>query len=169
MRTNKMIKRMQLIANIASLITCLIVTGIALLIGVALVRNNYMTNTSRSSQSPLSVGEKVRMLDLDWAASDQTLLLALNKGCGFCRASAPFYQKLANAMAGRKSVRLVAVLPQAIDESQQYLNELGVPIHEIKQAQLSALGVRGTPTLILVNKAGVITDTWIGELTPAQE
>lgn len=64
---------------------------------------------------------------------------------------------------------MVAVLPQPFTEAQQYLSGAGVHVDEVKQATLGALGVRGTPTLLLVNDVGVVTDVWVGRLQPDQE
>jgi hypothetical protein len=33
----------------------------------------------------------------------------------------------------------------------------------------SELGVPGTPSLLLVNQAGTVEDTWIGKLSPERE
>jgi hypothetical protein len=44
-----------------------------------------------------------------------------------------------------------------------------VHVDDVKQVPLNTLGVRGTPTLLLVNDAGVVTDVWTGKLQPDQE
>jgi len=44
-----------------------------------------------------------------------------------------------------------------------------VGISDVRQAALSSLGARGTPTLILVNNNGIITDSWVGMLSPEKE
>jgi hypothetical protein len=67
--------------------------------------------------------------------------------------------------AGRENIHLIAVLPQAFDESKKYLDDLGVAIEEVKQAQLDSIGVYGTPTLILVNNQGVVITSWVGKLS----
>jgi len=64
---------------------------------------------------------------------------------------------------------LVAVLPQAISESKQYLSDLNVPINDVRQATFEALRVQGTPTLILVDQNGEVEQSWAGKLPPEQE
>jgi hypothetical protein len=91
-------------------------------------------------------------------------LLALQKGCHFCSESAAFYQRLVRETAGRGNIHLIAVLPQTPDEGRKYLDELGVAIAEVKQAQLDSISVRGTPTLILVDNQGLVTTSWVGKL-----
>ena len=76
------------------------------------------------------------------------------------------YQKLG---AAETDVKLVAVLPQPVAEAQRYLSGGGVHVDDIKQISLNTLGVSGTPTLLLVNDVGVVTDVWADKLRPDQE
>jgi len=64
---------------------------------------------------------------------------------------------------------MVAVAPQSVSEAQQYLSRVGVQVDEVRQVQFNTLGVRATPTLLLVNDAGVVMDVWVGKLPPDQE
>jgi thioredoxin-related protein len=154
-------KKIELVANVAIIL-------VALLIGGVFVKQYFFDNRS---QPPLKItaGTKVPQLDVDWAKNGQTLLLVLQKGCHFCAESAPFYQGLTREMEDNKSTKLVAVLPQEVNESQQYLSDLKVAISEVKKINPNFLGVSGTPTLILVNNAGEVIDSWTGKLTPDKE
>jgi hypothetical protein len=67
------------------------------------------------------------------------------------------------------TTRLIAVLPQSVDAGRKYMADLGIAVDEVRQAPPSSLGVRGTPTLILVNKDGVVTISWVGRLKPEKE
>jgi hypothetical protein len=64
---------------------------------------------------------------------------------------------------------IVAVLPQPTDEARTYLLNLGVPILVVKQAPLACVSVSATPTLMMVNSEGVVTDSWTGQLSPEFE
>ena len=70
---------------------------------------------------------------------------------------------------GEGSLRLIAVFPQEVRQGQTYLNQLGVAVDEVRQFQMGAIGVRGTPTLILVDNQGVVKESWIGKLPEAKE
>lgn len=105
-----------------------------------------------------------QLLGVDWTKNHRTLVLAISTTCHFCKDSVPFYRKL-----GGTDVKTLAVLPQSVAEAQQYLGNAGVRVDEVRQVSLSALGVRGTPTLLIVNDAGVVTDVWVGKLPPDQE
>ena len=68
-----------------------------------------------------------------------------------------------------KNVKLVAVFPGSIEESKTHLNELGLTRMEVKSSPLNNLQVSGTPTLLLTNDKGEVTDFWIGKLSPDKE
>jgi hypothetical protein len=121
-----------------------------------------------------SIGPKVGaalgsgpLKNINWAQNGRTLVLGLQTSCHFCTESGPFLQKLLGAAAG--STRIVAVLPQPVSESEEYLARLGVRVDEIRSLPLSSLGVNGTPTLLLVDSKGTIQNVWIGKLASSRE
>jgi hypothetical protein len=157
-------RRLEVAANVAIIV-------VAVLICVVLVKTYLLGGSAKpQQQSPApAIGSKVSVPDVDWGKNGRTLVLVLQKGCHFCAESAPFYQRLVRDTAGREGLRLVAVLPQQVEEGKQYLNDLGVPIDEVRQASSNDLGVRGTPTLLFVDGSGTVTDSWVGQLPPEKE
>jgi hypothetical protein len=111
-------------------------------------------------------GDKVTVSGIDWRKSQKTLLLALSTACHFCTESSPFYRRLVNE---RTSTRLVALVPQAEEEGRAYLRSVGVGIDEVRHVTFKGLGLTGTPTLLLVDENGVVSDVWVGALTPNKE
>lgn len=105
-------------------------------------------------------------LDIDWKQNKQTLILAISSSCHFCTESAPFYKKLAQ---NKGDTRLVALLPQPVEEGREYLERLGVSVDEVRQSSLDQIGVHGTPSLLLVDASGVVKNFWVGRLPPDQE
>ena len=161
-----LLKRVELLANVAIIL-------VAVLLGVVHV-SHLTASTPDQPTRPASARREVRRgdkvtLPVDWAKNSHTLLLVLQKGCHFCTESAPFYQRLVKETAVRSDIKLVAVLPQFIDEGKQYLKELGVDIADVRQGSPNEVNVGGTPTLILVNNEGVATDVWAGLLPPDKE
>jgi thiol-disulfide isomerase/thioredoxin len=152
--------------EIATNIAIIIVT--ALLCGVLIKKHIISPPTppanalTANNQFQLQAGTKLSLPGIDWQKNGQTLLLVLSTTCHFCSESAPFYQQLVKELDG--STHAVAVLPQSVSDSRGYLNRLGVVVDDIQQSELSLLGVRGTPTLILVNDKGVVVDSWVGKL-----
>ena len=136
--------------------------------GVASGEPNPRANPSNRSQqvSPIQPGTKIEMPGINWTKNGQTLILALSDKFHFCTESAPFYQRLAKQ---RGKTLLVAVLPQPVDQGRKYLEGLGVAIDDIRQVSFPAIGLRGTPTLILADNNGVAIESWIGKLPPSRE
>ena len=158
-------KKVEVLANVVIII-------VALLVGVALIKQRLLTDPtgkdSRALIKEISAGSNVSIPGMDWQKNGKTLLLAIAPGCHYCSESAPFYQRLARETADGKA-KLIAVLPTPDSEGRKYLKELGVNISEVKQVSLDSIGVTGTPTLILVNEAGVVTRAWVGQLPYDQE
>jgi hypothetical protein len=155
-------KKIELVANVAIII-------VACLLAVVLIKNL----TKRQPESAPSLGQsqpydsqKLSVLNIDWRQSKQTLLLAVSSNCHFCTESAPFYKQLANA---RGQTRLIAVLPQPVNEGKRYLDGLGVAVDEVKQTPLGSIDVSGTPTILLINQDGAVIKTWIGKLPQDQQ
>jgi hypothetical protein len=115
------------------------------------------------------VGKKLNVPDVDWAKNGKTLVMAVQSGCHFCTESGPFYQELAKRQSVNSKVKLVAVLPQTVDDGRQYLDSLGVPIAQVRQMSLGSLGVSGTPTLMLADNSGIVIDAWVGKLDDSKQ
>lgn len=161
---HKRIKRIELVTNVAIIIVAVLLT--------AVIVRSFLPDRSRTAQSQpemVKPGMKFSLPGFDWSKKDSHIVLVLQKGCHFCTESAPFYQQLARGVANRTDVELVAALPQNAGEAQQYLNEIQLPITEVRQVEMASMKVRGTPTILLVDKTGTVTDVWIGKLQPDKE
>ncbi|HYW73233.1 MAG TPA: hypothetical protein VE961_19590 [Pyrinomonadaceae bacterium] len=152
-------KRIETVANIGIIV-------VAILVGIAAVRY-FRAKPSNSPQPTIAAGTKVNLPNEDWAKNRKTLLLALSTQCKYCSASAGFYQRLIQTAS--PNTRLVAVLPQPRDASAEYLSGLKVTIDDIQQVSPPSLGVSATPTLILVDGAGAVVKSWIGQLPHDKE
>jgi thiol-disulfide isomerase/thioredoxin len=169
------IKKLEVLANIAVVITSVTLCSV-------LVKKYFFSPTKQEapveavqSKSPPSgapqrpsipAGTKVSLPGIDWSKSTRTVVLALSTTCHFCSESAPFYQKLQQQKP--TDVRVVAVLPQPIEDSRNYLNKLGVRVTDVFQSSLSSVGVSGTPTLLLVDNEGSVTGSWVGKLSESE-
>ena len=123
---NRLLRRTELVANI-----CII--AVALVICAALVKRFLLKSPSTASPAPsVATGTKITLPDVDWAKNGKTLLLVLSTGCRFCSASAPFYQHLASKAISQQGARLIAVLPQGVEQSREYLKSLNVTIDDVE-------------------------------------
>ena len=154
-------KRIELIANLA-------IVAVALMIGGVLVHRYFLQTAEQQADPAAPIGQKLALPNVDWAKSNQTVVLALQEGCHFCTDSAPFYQHLA-AEAARRNVPVIVVLPQPVEVGRGYLAGLQAPFGDVRQATLGSLGVQATPTLMLVNGEGKVTGGWVGRLPPEAE
>lgn len=162
---NAWYKRVEFLANLA-------IVAVALVLGAVLVKRYLWPATPHPvavGRAQIKPGTKLSLPGVDWNKRDRTLLLVLSTTCRFCTESAPFYQRLAQEKAKNTSVNLVAVLPQTVGESQKYLNDLGVSVDDIRQAPLDAVKAVATPTLIMVDRTGLVSESWVGKLPAEKE
>jgi thioredoxin-related protein len=144
-----LVRKIEIVANVSIIV-------VAIVVCVAAVRYfRTKASGSQAAKPAITAGTKINLPSEDWATNHQTLLLALSTNCKYCSASADFYQRLANTASS--NTKLVAVLPQSPEESQEYLTGLKLTIKDIQQASPPSLGVRATPTLILVDSTGTVT------------
>ena len=120
------------------------------------------------SQAIKTADKQITLPDINWSEQSKTLILALQTSCHFCNESAPFYKRLIEDVKG-KNIKLVAVLPTDVEESKKHLDKLGLTAIDVKQSSLDSIQVNGTPTLILVDDKGEVTNYWVGKLPPNKE
>jgi rhodanese-related sulfurtransferase/thioredoxin-related protein len=158
-----LVKKIEAFANLAIL-------AIAIFLGAVLIKRYPVAPTGESPSEPdqrITVGARISLPGVNWANDRQTLLLFLSEGCPYCSDSAPFYRRLVDRASG--SIRLIAILPEAVEEGRRYLNELGVSVDEVKQPSLASVGITAVPTLVLVDGAGIVRNIWSGKLTNDRE
>jgi hypothetical protein len=56
------------------------------------------------------------------------------------------------------------VLPQSQPEATKFLRDAGVEADQVVSASLESIGVRGTPTVMLLDGNGKIQKAWVGRL-----
>lgn len=123
---------------------------------------------NRPAMKVPTVGSMVSAVDVDWSKHKKNVLLVLQVGCRFCSESAGFYKTLIEQTKD-KGVSVLAVLPQSKEEARKYLDDLQLSNLDTKQAAMKTLDVSGTPTLIVTDDKGQITNVWIGKLPPEKQ
>lgn len=157
---NKIHSKIEIAANIS-------IIAVAIMIAFVLARN-YLYKPEGTNLPTGVAGTKLSLPDVNWSSNNKTLVIALQQGCQYCAESAPFYQRLI-AEALTRNISIVAVLPEPVEIGKKYLSDLKLPITEIRQSTLKAIGVQGTPTLLLVNSDGDVIDGWVGKLSAEKE
>jgi len=130
---------------------------------------NRATVVGKNSESTPSVkrGDILRLPGVNWSAS-RTVVLVVSTTCPACDSSTPFYKKLAALVTPDLDVVTVAAEPP--DAVSGWLQAKGVSLTRIHQASdLTSLGLHMTPVLLIVDRAGGVTDIMNKRLQPADE
>jgi hypothetical protein len=141
----------------------------AILVIYQLVAQNHVSHPRH-----VEVGDHLPYIGgVAWGAGEHqsTLLLAVRKGCHFCEDSMPFYRRLV-ALRDQHQIdtQLVAVFPDSEVEARSVLKDARLDsVGLASGVPLLSINVTGTPTLVLVDKRGVVSRTWAGELTQEGE
>ena len=159
---SKVHQKVEFVANILIIV-------VALAVGGVLVHKYFFAAApQQAARAKPTVGAKMEMTEVNFSQQPKTLILALQTTCGYCNESAPFYKRVIETV-GNKNIKLVAVFPAEIEEGAAHLKKLGLTNMEVRSSSLDSLQVSGTPTLILTNEKGEVTDYWVGKLTPDKE
>ena len=139
-------------------------------IGV-LVKNYFAPPGVKTSVAVKKGSVFPEITGVDYKQTPRTLIIALNVDCRYCTRSVPFYNSLAEArQENANQVNIVAAFinkEQALVKS--YAEEKKLSVEAIAGVDLDKLGIHSTPTLILVDSAGKVLDSWSGELQPDGE
>lgn len=149
-------------------------TNIAvLLVAIAalstLVITVFVKSQSPSLRSGLYKGRILGQVPkVDYQLNGKTLLIALNTECSYCRESLPFYRKLVDANRSNNKLHIVAVFPNRAEEVARYMKENDLGLESVAEVSFAPLMISGTPSIILINKDGTVTDFWIGKLQDSE-
>ena len=149
---------------------------VAVLLAVVLVKNYLLPAPAVPSvpagppaPAKIANGSKLSVPSISFPNSQPTLLLAVSDTCRFCTDSADFYKQLAELHEKKKSFRFITVLPQDMERAKSYMSKLGINVDGVQSLPLDQLGVRATPTLILLDGNGLVVDSWVGKLPKDKE
>lgn len=149
------------ILNIAILLVALVLS--------ALLVKKFVFQPAPNASYRLAANATLSIDGVHWADSERTVLIALSRECKYCSQSAEFYRRLAVGIPGQSNTRLMAVFSEKESDADAYLNQIQIPIREVHYVSLSSLGIRSVPTLAILNRHGVVTDMWVGKLSPLKE
>jgi hypothetical protein len=157
-RSSKSLRRfLEVSANLGIVVVALIIVG------------NFVASKWRTKRDvdTIKTGSQVSLPGVKWE-DGSTLVLALQRGCRYCDESSPFYRRLWQQRSGSEP-RMIAVVPGDKAEVGKYLEDLGVEVDSIVNASLSDIHVSATPTLVLVDRSGRVSNVWVGKLDSNRE
>ena len=135
--------------------------------------NRFLSPTppapANADVSAIKPGSKLSVKNVDFSKSEKSLMLVLSTECKYCTDSVPFYQRLVERNSIDKKLQIVATFTQEPAEAAKYLIEKNLSVDQIVKTDPSEIQVRGTPTMILMDKTGTVLETWAGKLSPEKE
>jgi thioredoxin-related protein len=151
-------RKIEVGANVAIIIVALAI--------VVVFARSYKSNQSRPHQ--IGTGTQFGLKDMSGQGNGKSMVLVSSTTCHFCSESAGFYRELVGHCQ-RQHVHTVAVFPQPTNAAQSYLADKRVAVDEVRQSSLSNIEVTGTPTLLLIDKKGIVQSVWVGKLSEDRE
>ena len=127
------------------------------------------TASLAAQTDPISPGTQLRPIaGVSFADADLTTLLLIHSQCKYCAKSMPFYQRMVQGHPPGR-VRIVAVSREPVETLQTFLRERHVEVDAVATIRGPEVPVSATPTIVLVDRRGVVKQSWLGQLTAAQE
>jgi thioredoxin-related protein len=150
-----------------------IVVVLFVVLAVVVIAKNYLTSRNKETASAkIKVGSIFPNIpETNYGQSPKTLVIALNVYCHYCTQSIPFYQRLAEAQKeNNNSFQAVAVfLNKEADLVKQYVEEKKLSVNFVPSVDFDKLNITSTPTLVLIDNAGKVLKSWVGELSEDRE
>jgi peroxiredoxin len=116
--------------------------------------------TPAKSAPAYAAGQTVDVPTQWYTSAPYTLVIFARASCGACEKAQPFLAELVQHVEGRSDV-VMAGPADTHAEDTQYARSLGVPDGRVQVVPANAR-VRATPTLVLVNREGMILEAWEG-------
>ena len=108
----------------------IVVILVAVVVGSVFLKDRFFSTPSEPNE--VKAGDRLANLDgWNWGSQDQTLVLALRKGCHFCEDSAPFYQRLTTQQQGGSTSAILAVFPDTADAVKEVVQSEGLRVHAL--------------------------------------
>ena len=123
------------------------VVVVAVVLVVVLVRHEFPATPPDPTKA--LQGRTINLAALTSAPSKRNLVLAISQTCHFCEREMPFYRRLGNEAQGRAP--LLVVFPAGEPAPEKFLAERSVRSDRTVSASFVELGLRATPTLLLVD------------------
>jgi len=159
------IRLLETLTNVALLIACVAVTGLAI------TRYVSTSNADVASSAAFrhSEGEVVRPPEpVTFASHERTALLFLSSQCRFCTESMPFYAELSKVRRSGQ-LQLVAAGYEEQRSLAEYVAAHGVAVDHAVSIEPGHFKFPGTPSIVLVDSSGRVLGQWNGALRGREE
>jgi hypothetical protein len=167
-----MYTRFKQVLDITANIACVIIAGfIVTALALQFVHARAGTETHTVSDG-LRVGAAFPPIPgFDYKQHQKSILFFVSPDCSHCVQSLPTYQRLfdkAKALATGGSTKTLLGLFED-DNKYAHFAARGFTIPGKANIPFHKYNVRATPTIVIVDRKGIISDFWIGELSADAE
>ena len=151
--------RLEKLVNVVFIVTCLLVSALAvqrLLQKPAADPRQQLPSYSRGESLPPIAGVR-------YAAQEHTVLLFMTTHCPYCKEGMPFYTRL-STLRKQGRFQFVVVSPEPTKTVDEYFAANKCEVDHISTLAPGAMKVAATPTLILADREGRVSNVWRGAL-----
>ncbi len=162
---------MKKLKNILDVTTNVVVVVFAV-VAIVVLAKNYLLQRGPEPRADIQKGSVFpEIAGADYKQAPRTLILTLNVDCRYCSKSIPFYYRLAEARRenGSQFNIIAAFINKEEDRVKSYAREKHLSVQTIARVDPDKLNIQVTPTLVLVDGAGKVLDSWRGVLQPDGE
>ena len=119
---------------------------------------------NREAPFSLAPGSRAPVLrNVDYTAHDRFLILFLSTTCHYCVSRIPFYNRLQYIARESHAARaLYAIFSEPSEAVEAFKIGSRLDIDSLVSLDFRSLGVRSTPTTLLIDKEGIVKRFWIG-------
>ena len=144
---------------------------VAVLVAV-LVTDRYFDQQTSPMNNPLAtmlLNTQINgtQLGLDFAAVERTAIVFVQQQCPGCAESLPFYRRLVSH--DTDEVQILFAAPNHEVEIEAYLESNSIVADGVVLFGPGQLPATATPTVMVVDKGGVVTHAWVGWLSADAE
>jgi len=145
---------------------CLI--AVSLLAGGMLIEQRLDSRRPSADASESLIGKNLKVGNDPWNRSHLTVAIALSSRCHFCAESLPFYRQLTDT-ARKSGAQTMILSPDSGEDTKSFLAPEGVSPDFVVSTSFRQLGIRMTPTLMLVDSGGVVRRVFRGKLDAVEQ
>jgi len=96
---------------------------------------------------------------INYGDRERTLVMFLSSSCRYCTESVSFYRTLTRVGKDGGRLRFVVASMDSVDGSRAYLRGHDIEVDAI----VTTTSLVATPTLVLVDRSGVVQHVWVGK------
>lgn len=117
--------------------------------------------TNDSSSSFVGRSLTTQFPDESWTQGRLTLVLFIREACPYCQKSIPFHKQIVD-QANKSGIRVIAVSDDSPSLLRTTLVAQRLNVAAAYSKPLASLGILGTPSIALVDRAGTVQGFWRG-------